>query len=151
MKHEQLLEENCAIARTSAVVGERWVWMILRQAFNGARRFEEYQRGIGLDRNILVDKMTMLIEQGHPCGQDDHADRARNSRAANDAGSRGPKRVPAHREGAGTVPGLPRADAVGQRMDRAASAARGTAAQAVRSTDNTGSRLLTLRRAHRRP
>jgi DNA-binding HxlR family transcriptional regulator len=64
MKHEQLLEENCAIARTSAVVGERWVWMILRQAFNGARRFEEYQRGIGLARNILVDKMTMLIEQG---------------------------------------------------------------------------------------
>ena len=64
MKHDELLEENCAIARTSAVVGERWVWMILRQAFNGARRFEEFQRGIGLARNILVDKMTMLIEQG---------------------------------------------------------------------------------------
>jgi DNA-binding HxlR family transcriptional regulator len=64
MKHDELFEENCAIARTSAVVGERWVWMILRQAFNGARRFEEFQRGIGLARNILVDKMTMLIEQG---------------------------------------------------------------------------------------
>ena len=64
MKHDELLEENCAIARTSAVLGERWVWMILRQAFNGARRFEEFQRGIGLARNILVDKMTMLIEQG---------------------------------------------------------------------------------------
>jgi DNA-binding HxlR family transcriptional regulator len=64
MKHGELLEENCAIARTSAVIGERWVWMILRQAFNGARRFEEFQRGIGLARNILVDKMAMLIEQG---------------------------------------------------------------------------------------
>ena len=64
MKHDELFEENCAIARTSAVVGERWVWMILRQAFNGARRFEEFQRGIGLARNILVDKMTKLIEQG---------------------------------------------------------------------------------------
>jgi DNA-binding HxlR family transcriptional regulator len=64
MKHDELLEENCAIARTSAVIGERWVWMILRQAFNGARRFEEFQRGIGLARNILVDKMSMLIEQG---------------------------------------------------------------------------------------
>jgi DNA-binding HxlR family transcriptional regulator len=64
VKHDELLEENCAIARTSAVLGERWVWMILRQAFNGARRFEEFQRGIGLARNVLVDKMTMLIEQG---------------------------------------------------------------------------------------
>ena len=43
MKHDELLEENCAIARTSAVIGERWVWMILRQAFNGARRFEEFR------------------------------------------------------------------------------------------------------------
>jgi DNA-binding HxlR family transcriptional regulator len=64
MKHQELLEENCAIARTSAVVGERWVWLILRQAFNGAHRFEEFQRGIGLARNVLVDRMHMLIEQG---------------------------------------------------------------------------------------
>jgi DNA-binding HxlR family transcriptional regulator len=64
MKHEQLAQENCAIARTSAVVGERWVWLILRQAFNGAHRFEEFQRGIGLARNILADRMTMLIDEG---------------------------------------------------------------------------------------
>jgi len=64
MKHEELFDENCAIARTSAVVGERWVWVILRQAFNGAHRFEEFQRGIGLSRNILVDRMNLLIEHG---------------------------------------------------------------------------------------
>lgn len=64
MKHDELRDEHCAIARTAAVVGERWVWLILRQAFNGARRFDEYQRGIGLARNVLVDKMTMLVEHG---------------------------------------------------------------------------------------
>jgi DNA-binding HxlR family transcriptional regulator len=64
MKHSELLEENCAIARSSGVVGERWVWVILRQAFNGARRFEDFQRGIGLARNILTDKLNMLVEQG---------------------------------------------------------------------------------------
>jgi DNA-binding HxlR family transcriptional regulator len=64
VRHEELRDENCAIARTASVIGERWVWLILRQAFNGARRFDEYQRGIGLARNILVDKMTMLIEHG---------------------------------------------------------------------------------------
>lgn len=62
VKHAALLEENCAIARSSAVVGERWVWVILRQAFNGARRFEDFQRGIGLARNVLSDRLTTLVE-----------------------------------------------------------------------------------------
>ena len=55
MKHAELLDENCAIARSSGVIGERWVWVILRQAFNGARRFEDFQRGIGLARNVLTE------------------------------------------------------------------------------------------------
>jgi DNA-binding HxlR family transcriptional regulator len=63
MKHDELLDENCAIARASGVLGERWVWPILRQAFNGARRFDEYQKGIGLARNILTDRLTLLVEQ----------------------------------------------------------------------------------------
>ncbi|SIR90447.1 winged helix-turn-helix transcriptional regulator [Williamsia sterculiae] len=62
MKHEELFEENCAVARASAVLGERWVWPILRQAFNGAHRFEEFQRGIGLARNILSDRLNTLID-----------------------------------------------------------------------------------------
>ncbi|MGW4091558.1 winged helix-turn-helix transcriptional regulator [Nocardia sp. NPDC004750] len=64
MKHEELSEENCAIARSSAVLGERWIWPILRQAFNGARRFDEFQRGIGLARNILTDRLNLLVENG---------------------------------------------------------------------------------------
>jgi DNA-binding HxlR family transcriptional regulator len=72
VKHNELLEENCAIARAGAIVGERWVWVILRQAFNGARRFEEFQRGIGLARNILTDRLDSLVEHGifqrHPYG-----------------------------------------------------------------------------------
>lgn len=64
MRHSQLGEENCAIARTSAIVGERWIWVILRQAFNGARRFEEFQRGIGLARNVLAERLDRLVEEG---------------------------------------------------------------------------------------
>jgi DNA-binding HxlR family transcriptional regulator len=64
MKHTELLDENCAIARSSAVLGERWVWVILRQAFNGARRFEDFHRGIGLARNILSERLTNLVEHG---------------------------------------------------------------------------------------
>jgi DNA-binding HxlR family transcriptional regulator len=62
VRHEQLLEENCAIARSCGVLGERWVWMILRQAFNGARHFEEFQHGIGLARNVLSVRLVSLVE-----------------------------------------------------------------------------------------
>ena len=64
MKHADLRHENCAIARSAAVVGERWVWVILRQAFNGARRFEDFQRGIGLARNVLTDRLNTLVDLG---------------------------------------------------------------------------------------
>ncbi len=64
VKHAQLLDENCAIARSSGIVGERWVWVILRQAFNGARRFEDFQRGIGLARNVLTDRLNWLVDHG---------------------------------------------------------------------------------------
>jgi DNA-binding HxlR family transcriptional regulator len=64
VKHADLLEEDCAIARSAAILGERWVWVILRQSFNGARRFEEFQRGIGLARNVLTERLNWLVEHG---------------------------------------------------------------------------------------
>jgi DNA-binding HxlR family transcriptional regulator len=64
VKHADLRDENCAIARSAAIVGERWVWVILRQAFNGARRFEDFQRGIGLARNVLTDRLNWLVDHG---------------------------------------------------------------------------------------
>jgi DNA-binding HxlR family transcriptional regulator len=59
-----LLDENCAIARSAGILGERWVWVILRQAFNGARRFEDFQRGIGLARNVLTERLNWLVQHG---------------------------------------------------------------------------------------
>jgi len=64
VRHTELSEQNCPIARSSAIVGERWVWPILRSAFNGARRFEDYQRGTGVARNILTDRLAGLVENG---------------------------------------------------------------------------------------
>jgi DNA-binding HxlR family transcriptional regulator len=64
VRHAELLDENCAIARSAGIVGERWVWVILRQAFNGARRFEDFQRGIGLARNVLTERLNWLVQHG---------------------------------------------------------------------------------------
>src|SRR4051794_1216257 len=45
-----------------AVLGERWTLVILRSAFMGARRFEDYQQGTQIARNILTDRLKTLVE-----------------------------------------------------------------------------------------
>lgn len=62
MRHEDLLGKNCAIARTGAVLGERWVIAILRASYFRARTFEEYQRATGIARNILSDRLQRLVD-----------------------------------------------------------------------------------------
>jgi len=52
----------CAIARSMAILGERWTLVILREAFMKARRFEDYQQGTGIARNILTDRLNKLVE-----------------------------------------------------------------------------------------
>lgn len=64
MKHEALLEANCAISRTAGIVGERWVFVILRAAFFRARTFEDYQRMTGVARNILSERLSKLVDFG---------------------------------------------------------------------------------------
>lgn len=64
MRHDSLRHEDCAIARSVAVLGERWTFVILRQAFTGARRFEDYQNGTRIARNILTERLRSLVEQG---------------------------------------------------------------------------------------
>jgi DNA-binding HxlR family transcriptional regulator len=64
MRHEDLLAANCAIGRTGAVLGERWVFAILRAAFLRARTFEDYQRQTGIARNILSDRLGRLVDFG---------------------------------------------------------------------------------------
>lgn len=64
MRHAELAEESCPVARASTIVGERWVWPILRAAFLGARRFEDFQRGTGAARTILTDRLGRLVDDG---------------------------------------------------------------------------------------
>ena len=56
--------ETCSIARTLDVIGERWTILVLREAFMRVRRFEEFQRNIGLARNILSARLRKLVEAG---------------------------------------------------------------------------------------
>jgi DNA-binding HxlR family transcriptional regulator len=64
VRHAELAEKECAIARTWAVIGERWTMMILRESFRGVRRFEDVQAKLQLGRNILTDRLQLLVHEG---------------------------------------------------------------------------------------
>ena len=56
--------ENCSVARTLEVIGERWTMLVLREAFFRVRRFEDFQRNTGAARNILSDRLRRLVDHG---------------------------------------------------------------------------------------
>jgi DNA-binding HxlR family transcriptional regulator len=58
------LQNSCAIARTLAVVGERWTLLILRDAFFGATRFSQFRRSLGIAPDVLADRLATLVEHG---------------------------------------------------------------------------------------
>jgi DNA-binding HxlR family transcriptional regulator len=55
--------QNCSIARALEIVGERWTLLIVRDAFLGLRRFEEFQESLGIARNVLTDRLGRLVDE----------------------------------------------------------------------------------------
>lgn len=56
--------QNCSIARSLEIVGERWTLLIVRDAMNGLRRFEEFQESLGVARNVLTERLDRLVAEG---------------------------------------------------------------------------------------
>jgi DNA-binding HxlR family transcriptional regulator len=54
----------CSIAGTLELIGERWTILILRDVFLGIRRFDDLQRELGIARNVLRDRLNLLVEEG---------------------------------------------------------------------------------------
>jgi DNA-binding HxlR family transcriptional regulator len=61
-----LLERNriCSIARTLSVTGDHWTSLLIREAFFGTRRFDDFQRNLAIAPNILSGRLRRLVEQG---------------------------------------------------------------------------------------
>src|SRR5438874_11107897 len=55
---------NCSIASALDVVGEPWTLLIVRDAFYGVRRFDEFQENLGIARNVLTARLKKLVEAG---------------------------------------------------------------------------------------
>lgn len=63
-RQELLAQSECPVARTLEAIGDRWVLMIIRDAFDDVRRFSEFQKRLGLAKNILTVKLRKLVELG---------------------------------------------------------------------------------------
>lgn len=56
--------DYCSVARSMGLLGEQWTILIVRDAFFGVRNFDDFQRGLGIARNVLSDRLSKLVEAG---------------------------------------------------------------------------------------
>lgn len=64
MKRTSFGGDDCPIARALDVIGDWWSLLIIRDALLGQRRFGEFQKSLGLAKNILSTRLRMLVEEG---------------------------------------------------------------------------------------
>ncbi|MFE7764709.1 winged helix-turn-helix transcriptional regulator [Streptomyces sp. NPDC057438] len=64
MEWLEVSTDNCPVQRTLDVVGEKWSLLILRDATNGVRRFDDFRRHMGLSEAVLSDRLRKLTAAG---------------------------------------------------------------------------------------
>jgi len=64
MKWNNLASEHCSLARSLAVVGDRWTLLILREAFLRVRRFDDFHARLGIARRVLTERLNSLVADG---------------------------------------------------------------------------------------
>jgi DNA-binding HxlR family transcriptional regulator len=57
-------QERCSVARTLEIVGDRWTWLIVRDAFLGIARFSGFQESLGVTASVLTDRLERLVDEG---------------------------------------------------------------------------------------
>jgi DNA-binding HxlR family transcriptional regulator len=60
---EQVRERNCSVARTVGILSDAWAFLVIREAFFGARRFETFRTALGLPRGTLSARLKSLTQQ----------------------------------------------------------------------------------------
>ena len=64
MRRKSFADATCPIARSLELVGEWWSILILRDAFHGATRFEQFQKNLDIAPNMLTRRLHALVEAG---------------------------------------------------------------------------------------
>ena len=64
MRRTSFAKWPCSIARTMDLLGDWWTPLVLREAFYGIRKFDDFQRELGIARNTLNDRLRRLVGEG---------------------------------------------------------------------------------------
>jgi DNA-binding HxlR family transcriptional regulator len=56
--------QNCSVAKSLELVGERWTMLVVREVFLGHRRFDEIATRLGVARNVLTARLARLVDEG---------------------------------------------------------------------------------------
>ena len=64
MSRKTKSDQPCPVARSVDLIGDRWSLLIVRDAFDGVSRFGDFQRSLGVARNILTDRLRKLVDAG---------------------------------------------------------------------------------------
>lgn len=64
MKWHDLTADACPLARAMGVIGDRWTLLILRECFLGVRRFDSFQKRLGVTRHLLAERLKRLEAMG---------------------------------------------------------------------------------------
>jgi DNA-binding HxlR family transcriptional regulator len=56
--------ENCTISRSMAILGEKWTFVVLREVFNGIRRFDDMRERTQIPRQVLANRLASLVTAG---------------------------------------------------------------------------------------
>jgi DNA-binding HxlR family transcriptional regulator len=64
VKRTSFADWPCSVARSVDLLGDWWTPIVLRDAFFGVRRFEDFQRSLGVSRNVLTQRLNRLVEEG---------------------------------------------------------------------------------------
>jgi DNA-binding HxlR family transcriptional regulator len=57
-------QESCSVAQVLEIIGERWTWLIIRDAFLGITKFIDFEQSLGIARNVLTDRLNRLVDEG---------------------------------------------------------------------------------------
>jgi DNA-binding HxlR family transcriptional regulator len=61
---DEFSTDNCPVGRTLEVIGAPWTLLIVREAFKGVTRYDEFQRRLGVSRALLSQRLSALVEKG---------------------------------------------------------------------------------------
>lgn len=64
VKRDEAINMPCTIAKATAVFGDTWNVLLIRQACLGNKRFDEFQDALGIGRNILNGRLAALVDEG---------------------------------------------------------------------------------------